>query len=385
MNRTTLLRAAATVLVAGTVSTGCSSTAGADAAQDVVMIVTPTSNASALLATDLDPLLQLLDGTGDRVVVVSADGAPSVEVDFTVGELPGNSGERNAKLSDLRLTVADAVLQVAATDDEVDLSEGIALGAEAFRAGTAHTMAVFASGLQTTGALSLLEGRLYAEPSDLVTHVEQNGGLPDLSTVDVRMPKFAVTSAPQAALPEGARSALTAIWREYFARAGAESVELATANLVSQPVTAAELPYVTPVPVERPQPSPTVACRQSLGDDAVGFAARSADLADPDAVRALLARTVGDLAGCQGSYVVEGSASSDGEADGNLVLSTDRAQAVAEMLAEVAHVSIDDIRIVGWGENWPCRVPDVGADGELLLDGAIHNRSVVVSKGETSC
>lgn len=385
MNRTIRHTLSVGILIIAATLAGCGHVTGEGASDDIVLVVTPTSNAAALLPTDLEPFLQLVDRADDRVIVVVADGQPSVEVDITVGELPGNSGERADKLADLRQRITSAVLILTADDDEIDASEGIALGSEAFRPDTRRTMGIFASGVQTAGALNLLDGRLYAEAADLVTHAEQAGALPDLAGADVRMPKFGVTTAPQPALDEGARSALRSIWDEYFSRAGARSVDLGAANLRAEPVAASGLPHVAPVPVERPQPQPVVACRQSLSDAAIGFAARSAEIADPTVVRGVLARTAAGLAGCAGAYVVEGSASAEGDETTNLTLSTERARAVAALLSELTGVGVAEMRIVGWGETWPCRETDLDAQGALLLDAAMHNRTVVVSRGDTSC
>lgn len=383
-----MLRSITALTLAAAVSIGvtaCAQAAATPGVDDAVLVLTPTSGASALVSSDLEPVLALLDEAGDRVVAVVADGEPRVVLDVTIPELPGNSKDRSDWLGQFRSDAQTAILAKTATVAEVDVTEGIALGAESFRAGTRHTLFVFASGLQTTGALSMLDGRLYAEPADLVTHVEQEGGIPDLATAAVRMPKLGVVTDPQPQLDEGARSALADVWAEFFRRAGSTDVQLAPTSLVGKASDAADLPFVSPVAIERPEPIVAGGCRQVIGADSIGFAAGSAEIVDVAGARALVERVHDALVECPGDYLVEGSSSSEGTRESNAALAKARAQAVADLFASVTGEHLAADQIVGWGEDWPCRRTDVDAAGDLILDAAIANRSVVVSKGGPGC
>ena len=362
----------------------CTTAAGADRQTDVVLVVAPTTGTAALTAAELDAPLSTLDSAGDRLVAVVADGAPFVAIDVTVAELPGNSKDREEALAVLRSDARTAILAKTAQTPEVDLTEAIALAAESFRGDAEHTLTVFSSGLQTTGALSLLDGRLYAEPADLIAHVEQSSGIPSLSDVTVRMPKLGIVVNPQPALTEGARTALTGIWGAYFARAGATGVDLAPTSLLAA-APPVDLPSVTPVPIDRPAGAQASGCRSLLAAASIGFAAGSAEFADPAAAQALLTQAHADLAGCPGDYTIEGSASSEGDAAANEALSRARAESAAAALSAISGVPVSDMHITGWGVAWPCRVADLDAHGDLILDAATANRVVVVSRGEPHC
>lgn len=364
--------------------TGCGAGAQGPAVDDLVFVVSGASGTSAPDPSTIDGLLSVIDAEGDHVVVIRADGTPDAVLDVTLPALPGNGSDRETWLRSLRDDIVAAVLDVRAVDPEIDVTEAIALGAEAFRDGAAHTLVVETSGLQTTGALSMLDGRLYAEPADLVSHAEQVGGIPDLAGARVRM-SLGVVVDPQPALTDGARAALAGIWQEYFARAGATDVDLAAAALTPRPYADELLPDVSPVPIERPGPGPVADCRQELGTASIGFEAGSSALADPEGVRALLAGSAAALASCPGEFLVEASASSEGEEDANEALSLERAQAVARELAQTVGIPVAQIRIIGWGEAWPCRVADLDADGRLVLEAATANRVVVVGKGDPGC
>ncbi|TQJ30693.1 OmpA family protein [Microbacterium sp. SLBN-146] len=377
------LLVAALAVAAPAVAACAPAASEASMTDDIGVVLAPTMGGSALAPADLDVALDLLDEEGDHLIAVVADGEPSVVVDITLPELPGNGKEREAWLAQFRSDARTALLEKRASEPEVDLTEAIALTASAFRADTRRTLVVYSSGLSTAGALSMLDGRLYAEPSDLVAHAAQSG-IPRLDAVSVRMPTLGVVTDPQPALSTSARQALVDIWTTYFRTAQATDVRLESTSLLARPFDGEALPLVTPVAVERPQPLAAADCRQLLGDASVGFAAGSAELVDPDAARALVAGVVDRLSACPGVYRVEGSASSEGLADTNQALSADRAHAVAALLAAESGTPLSEMNVTGWGTTWPCRVPDMDAAGALILSAAIANRTVVVSKGEPS-
>lgn len=363
--------------------TGCSDAPAPP--DDIVLVVGATEGSPALTPSALAAPLSALDAEGDHLVAVLADGVPRAVVDVTVPKLPGNGADRDAMLADLRQQVQTAVVALRSAEPEVDLTGAIALGSQAFRPQRAHSMYVYSSGLQTTGSLSLLDGRLYAEPSDLVAHVRQSGDLADLSGVRVRMP-LGVVTAPQPAMTQEARVALKGIWSAYFRASGVTDVDLTPTDLQARSITG-DLATVTPVPIERPTAAAASGCRQTLGTASIGFAAGSAELADPAGTRQLIAHAVEALAPCPGDYRVEASASSEGPTSANQELSLARATAIADVLkARLAELGTsDEVSTVGWGESWPCRVPDVDASGHLILSAAIANRVVVVGKGAAGC
>lgn len=367
------------ILLAG--CAGITSSPGQDDSEITAFIVSPTTGAPELPAGELDAELGRLDSKGDRLVVVVADGEPFVAIDLTVPKLPGNSDDRDETLMRLRAQAATAVLSQTARTPETDVTEAVALAAQAATPGSRMTIIITGSGLQTAGALSMLDGRLYAEPADLVASAAEQGAVPDLSAVaEVRMPRLGVTNPPQPAADEEARTALSGIWAEYWARAGVGSVALTPTDLrAGEPVTGA--PTVTPVAIDRPGLPPVAQCTQVLGASTIGFAAGSAELVDPAGTAALVDEARTRLAGCDGPWLVEGSASSEG--DHNRELSLARAEAIAALLRAAEPGA--EIQTIGWGDQWACRTPDLDANGALLLTAAISNRVVAISRGEASC
>lgn len=352
---------------------------------DIALVLSPTTGSTALSGNELDAALSGLDAAGDRLVAVVADGAPFVAIDVTLPALPGNSDDRDAWLTDYRSKVKSAILSKVAQATEVDPAEAIALAAQSFRPGTRRSLTVFSSGLATAGSMSMLDGRLYGEPADLVGSASGAGAVPDLTGVAVRMPRLGVVTDPQPQLTADARNSLTSIWAEYFSRSHATDVQLAASDLLAQAPQSAALPFVTPVPVNRPQPPQAAGCRQLLGAATIGFSAGSADLTDVAATTTLVTSAVESLAACAGPYTVEGSASSEGDPSSNEKISTDRAQAVAQLLADATGQPLAAIRVVGWGVNWPCRVVDLDASGNLLIDAATADRVVVIGRGDLHC
>lgn len=373
--------AAALVLTASfALVAGCAAAPAAQPSDDIVIVAGTRMGSPRITPEELKGALSKLDAVGDRVTVVVADGEPSIAVDLTIDSLPGNSQDRTEKLEQLRSDVVTAVLSHPARKPEVDLAEAIALGATAFRDEARRSLTVLDSGLDTAGTLSLLNGRLWAEPADLLSYVKSTTTLPNLTGVTVSMPRIGVVVDPQPQLTESARRQLKSIWAAYFQAAGATDVTLTPRSLIALAQTGS-LPTVTPVPIDRPKPPAPSDCRQVLGDSTIGFAASSAELTDAGAVRAILERVNQALRDCSGTWKVEGSASSEGAADANKALSSARAATVASLLAEVTGLSRTEIRVVGWGEEWPCRVADIRG-GHLDIDAAIKNRVVMISKSE---
>ncbi len=362
-------------------TSGCASTAGGTSIpDDIVLVLGAHANSPAISAEDLAQPLSRFDAVGDRLTIVVAQGTiASAVYDRTLDRLPGNSLDREDYLQSVRVEVSRAIAEAAATTPEVDLVEAIAFGAAGFSPSASWELWVVDPGLQTTGALSMLDGALYAEPADLVGHAEQAGALPDLSGTKVVM-QLAVNVEPQQPLGQDARAQLEAIWSEFFTRAGATDVTIERQNLTATGVTAG-LPTVTPVDIRRPDALPRgEGCTQRLESASIGFAAGSASLTDPDRTRGLIERAAAGLTGCEGAWLVEGSASSEGDSDANRSLSTARAETVAALVSEVTGLPREGIEVIGWGEEWPCRRPDVDKSGQLVIEAASYNRSVTISK-----
>lgn len=390
-NVRTRLRRWGVALAAGALAAALGACSADDPQQqptdDVALVVAAHSGAPAVPAELVREAVAPLDAEGDRITVVSADGEPQVVLEVTLAELPGSSLDREDYLSAVRDRVVDEVTALRADTPEVDLDQAISLAAEGLRSesGT-RRLVVLGGGLSTSGAMSMLEGRLYADPADMVAAAGQDGGLPDLSGVGVSMPRLAVTTSPQPALDEAARRALTAIWDAYLAAAGAQDADLAPAGRTAQPQEdAASLPTVTPVPVVRPEPAPVARCVRTVTPATLGFEQGSAVLADEAAALEELAAVVASLEGCEGAWTVGGSASSEGDPQANEALSGERAAAGARLLQQLPTLNGQVVSTRAWGTGWPCRVDDLDDQGRLVLGAAIANRVLVVSRGDTGC
>lgn len=346
----------------------------------VALVVGVRGNSAAVTAELVRRALDPVDADGDRITVVSVEGIPRAVFDFPLEDVPSNSYDREDYLARLEALVLQAVQAAAAQTPEADVVEAIELAALAVSEGTGtRRIVVLDSMLSTTGALSMLDGRIYDDPADRVAALGDAGAIPQLAGVQVELPRLGVVTEPQAALTAEAWSSLAAQWEAFFAAAGAEA-RFGTEALVAQPQQVDGLPEVTPVPVDRPQPV-TASCRSLLPDAAIGFVADRADFLDPSAARAALARIAEQLRGCEGGILVEGSTSSARGEDVNGPLSEARARAVAEPLAAELGIAADGIEIVGWGSSWPCRAADRDGSGRLVEAAAAQNRVVVVSRG----
>gem|GEM_PF-6485752 len=365
------------------VTAGCAASDPPAPPDDIVFVLAPTMGNSHFDDAQIDAYLDEYDALGDRFVIVVADGSPAVSADIPLDVWPDRDVDKKLreKRDDLRLALNEAKARA----EETDLSEAIAIAQTAFRPGATHTLVILSSGLQTAGAMDMTEGRLYAEPSTLVANASEHAPLPSLAGVSVHMPQIGVTVAPQPDLDQGAKVAVAGIWTAYFAEAGATEVDLTVKNLMARAFETTGLPQVTPVDIVRPKPIAASGCRQVVGDGTIGFEAGSARIRDEEAARAVLSSVVAALASCPGGFRVDGSASSEGDPAANAVLSADRANAVAALLADISGERVEPEAVKGWGADWPCRRADRTESGELILDAAIANRAVSVSKGDGTC
>ncbi len=373
-----VVRVVATTALAALVAVGLTS-CSAERSDQVAILAGVRGNSAAVPESLVRDAISAIDANGDRIAVVSTEGVPRVTLDLTLDDVPPNDLDREEYLDEVATVVLAAVAAAAATSPEADQVEALALAAETFGdAASTRTIVVLDSLVVTTGGFAMTEGRLYDDPTDRVTALADAGGIPDLEGVAVEVPRMGVVVAPQPELDAGARSALENQWRALF-EASKASVSFDSASLVSSPQEAADLPAVTPVDIDRLEPV-AAECRGLLPDRAVGFVGDSAEFLDPPTAKATIAGLAEAFAGCTGQILAEGSTSAARDQSFNIPLSERRARAVADELAAALGIPVEDIRIIGYGSEWPCRVADRDAAGHLL-DTAASNRVVVVSRG----
>ena len=379
--RRTVIRGVATVAIAATawvLLTGCSEARSDQKA----LLVGVRNNTAAVPEALVREAMQGIDANGDRVSVVSTEGVPRVLLDLTLSGVPTNSLDKKDYLDDVMKVVLAAVAKSEAVTPEADQTEAFSLAAETFSddAGS-KTIVALDSLIATTGGYAMTDGRLYDDASDRAKALDDAGGIPDLTGVKVEVPRLGVVVAPQEALGTDARSNLQAQWKAFFDLANA-TVSFDSMSLVATAQAANGLPAVTPVPIERIAPTMSH-CRSALPGRSVGFIADSADFIDPAAAKATIDKLAVALEGCEGGVLAEGSTSAAAGQDESLPLSQARAMTVAVALAAAMGISVDDIRIIGYGREWPCRVPDLDSEGRLIESAAAENRVVVISRGAT--
>jgi len=325
---------------------------------------------------------------GVSVSVVSEEGTPQIVGAMPLTDLANNPATREEQIVTFRDGVLAAIAGTTASSAEADplLAVGEALRA-AGRAEGPCTVVVGSSLLQTTGAMPVQE-LLGAEVGDVVEALGDGGQLPDLGGCAVVSLGAGLTQEPQAPLAEADQGRLERLWTEVFTAAGAASVTFVP-RPVSAPVTG-DLPPVTPVsfarqPVtvettEPAEPAEPATCRVDLPDAVLNFAPDTADFLDPAASTAVVSDVAAQLAACPGTVRVVGITSSAGTEEGRTRVSTARAQAVRDLLADALGVPADSISAKGLGHDTSTAGGAVvdRVDGRLDPVLAAKNRRTVI-------
>jgi outer membrane protein OmpA-like peptidoglycan-associated protein len=177
-------------------------------------------------------------------------------------------------------------------------------------------------------------------------------------------------------LSHAQRENLVAIWRAVARRAGADVHVLETP--LSEPAHEG-LPDVTPVDVTVPKPQVplTRAATIAFGEESIRFRPGTATYVDPATVRSALAPLAQRIVTEDLRVRLTGATASSGTEGYRMKLSRQRADAVKASLV-AAGVAADRITTRGVGSTWPKRVPDLDAKGNLLPGPAARNRLVIV-------
>jgi outer membrane protein OmpA-like peptidoglycan-associated protein len=309
-----------------------------------------------------------------KVTVVNAGGEPRV-----VGTLVlANNGE-NPLLQQRQATANAASLRHLIGSAQVSLPEANTLGAidvaaRAVSDGTGpRTIVVVDSGVTTVG-LRVQDGLLAnaANAKAATSWLTANDSLPDLRQVNLVWFGLGQTSEPQPPLPISARNRLQALWKNVVSASGG------AVHFVGTPITAAApepgLPKVTVVTWGDPGSVPL----PTLGDAQVGFVQGETALRDPAAARQVIKRLAQlIISGRYHEVWLTGTASSEGQAAANVILSAARARVIAAQLETAAPGLLVHTR--GVGSSFPGYVLDRDPDGALNESSARLNRLVIVS------
>lgn len=337
------------------------------------------ARANQVNANPTDPTLaeQLSTAVKDcaTVTVVNAGGAPQVTGTVHLANSGDNpllqQRQSNKNSASLRHLIASA----AASAPEANTLGAIDAAARAVRDGSgSRTIVVVDSGLSTVG-LRFQDGILTsnANASSARSWLANSESLPDLHGIRLVWFGLGQTSAPQPPPPISARNRLQRFWQDVITASGG------TVRFLAAPVTPdvahPGLPKVTVISFTDPGrgPLPTLTDRQ------VGFVQGQTTLREPAVATRVLNRLAELIvSGRYRDVWLTGTASSEGQASGNVRLSAARAHLVAKML-ETAGVPGDVLHTRGLGSSFSGFVFDREPDGSVNESLAGLNRLVLVS------
>ena len=331
----------------------------------------PTLEGAAASARDLAVAQQ------SYLSVVVADGAP-----YVLGR-PGRlyadaegEAERSEQRQVNRRQVDDAVAAARAVTPETDLLAAMTLAGRSIADQPGlRTLVVVDSGLSTKGAVDFgRRGMLDADPGEVADTLADFGQLPDLKGFSVVFQGLGDTAEPQQALDAARRTQLVELWTAVVERAGAVVVDVEVSPLAGTPVEG--LPAVTPVAIDAGYScTPT---RLTLSGGGLGFRPGEAKLLNPSRVEEVLRPFADQMIGSTVIAEVFGRYAAVGDdTEGRVLLTELRAQEVANVFLALG-VPVDQLRVKGWGSDFPDYVPDRDSTGHLVPASAALNRTVIV-------
>ena len=345
----------------------------------IAFVYSTRANQPALDVWNPSPLDdEILDAVATNGVVTfhSTDGEPS-----TVGQLSLEVRTSNPQVAKQdRVALAKRIREYlessVAESPEADVLAGITDAADEVRGSDHPTIIVIDNGLPTVGSASFPQTGLLSTDADIAATVSTMASarmLPDLTGVALRWYGMGETASPQGRLDEAAQSRLEDIWQTVVESAGG------TLNIVTQGMATtdapADVPDVTPVDLS---PTSVGGLTVSLPESVLPFVADEATFLDPAAAQVTVASVAGQItASGLTRTVVTGCTAMAGTPEGRHALSTDRAQAVADLLVANG-VPAASVTVQGKGAQCPGRVNDVDDAGALIEAAARANRVVII-------
>lgn len=314
------------------------------------------------------------------VTIVENDGAPYTVATADLTSAANNPDSRTAEITRLRGQLSAVTSAAAPRAGEDDLLDAITLAAR-YLTRPQRLLLICDDGLQTTGALQFQQpGMLDAQPDELAGQLADIHALPDLQHVQVVLAGIGDVAGPQPALSTAERRNLVAVWVAILTKAGATVRVDPTPTSGPAPVGAPPVTVVPVLPVVihvgaqgggSSQPNPLPAAAFFLPD--------SDQLIDPaEAVETL--RPLAESAIREHKLIgLIGTTARVGDRDGQIALSRQRAQAIANLLTGPLGVPASQVSAQGIGSYWPGYVADHDAAGRLLPAAAAQNRTVQVS------
>ncbi|MDK3256567.1 OmpA family protein [Blastococcus capsensis] len=309
-----------------------------------------------------------------QLSIVVADGKPFVlDGAGVLAARDENSVVQEQDRDRNRQLIDEMLARAGAKTAETDLLTALDLAARALDPATGtRTLVVVDSGLSTAGALDFDAdpALLDADPTTLAAGLEDAGALPDLRGIDVVLAGLGDVVAPQQPLPLPQRINLIAIWTAIAEAAGAAEVLVDPTPLSGRP--GGTLPAVTPV-----DPGAGPVCGTvTLGEDDIAFVADSAEFLDRAAGLAALQPLADRVRAGSFTAALTGTTADVGDKAGQVELSRQRAQAVADVLAELG-VPAGRMTVTGLGSDFPGYDPD-----DLAANRAV---TVTLAGGGVAC
>jgi OOP family OmpA-OmpF porin len=312
-----------------------------------------------------------------RITLINVDGRPVSAGSDTFTSDAGNGIAAEDDRNNFLDGFGKALTGLRAQTPEVDVLTALDLAGRSAGGQRPGTVVLVDSGLSTVAPLDFRQpGLLDAPPSETVDALRANNALPGLQGETVVLAGLGDVATPQPALSPAQRSSLVALWTAIAQAGGASCVAV-----VDEPRggdAPSDVPAVSVVDVP-PPPTITPGRATTLPDDnSVGFQPDTAEFRDRNAARAVLTPFAQYVAAAPNNRLaLTGTSARAGTPEGQIDLSTRRAEAVKALLVELG-APADRITTRGVGSQFPGYVNDVGPDGRQLPGPASQNRTVIV-------
>lgn len=322
------------------------------------------------------------------ISVVSVDGAPeavcsqSFDIDERYKSASEEKLDREARSNAALFT--GILSGVIADDAEADYLEALRLATRALSSleGTgSKSIVVVGTGLGTSGLLNFQNNLLSAEPEAIVELLEEQGEIPDFSSISVFWQQMADVAPPQDSLSAAQKTKLLGIYAAIVEAGGGsfsanDMMPLPVDETVSYPkMSTVTLPAAEPIAFEPetlrsedPLREPVV-----LTEEQVRFVPDEASYLEPEKAMDVLQPIADYLMESRVKVLLCGTAAGDENTAFAQSLSKKRAAAVMDSLTQLG-VDPGQIAVLGLGSRDPWHVYGVGVEGEA----ASGNRKVVL-------
>jgi outer membrane protein OmpA-like peptidoglycan-associated protein len=312
---------------------------------------------------------------GQLIQVIRVDGQPTTALTATFATQGQNPQIRNEQLQGFVSKAESAITNLQPKAPQADVLGALSLAARTTPAG--GTIVLIDSGLPTTGPLSYQDTSMFgAAPADVTAFLQSQNLMPDLSGRSVLLVNLGDTAAPEPQLPPNLVTQISGLWTAVVTKAQAKCV--GTVSVASSRTSVTTAVPVTVVPLPKPPVFPLCGTTVLSDSGAVGFVVGTAKFRDADAVTATLHSLAQILTGHNQQVTLTGSTSSEGNANTNLMLSRNRADAVKQVLVGLG-IDASRIATAGVGSGGPNHVTDMTPAGVLIPAAAEQNRSVTVT------